>query len=104
MSYYILGTLFYFALCVIGGMYIPNVEIVINWTSSIQIVIIGYLSPGVFYTLARQQYPQNIDQSRDRFLICQCYMQYVLATVTFLLGMTVNVLSMIPAEGGEDHQ
>ena len=34
-SYYFGGTLIYFAICVVGGMYIPNVEIVINWTSSI---------------------------------------------------------------------
>ena len=93
--YYILGTVFYFLLCVGGGIYLPDVEVVINWTSSIQIVIIGYLSPAAFYGLARKKYPQNIDKEQDNYLLCQSYMQYCLAVVTFLLGMTVNVLAIV---------
>lgn len=69
-QYYILGTSIYFLLCVVGGMFIPNVEIVINWSSSIQIVIIGFFSPAIFYQLARKRFPQNIDKKMDLFLCC----------------------------------
>lgn len=69
-TYYLIGTVVYFMFCVVGGMYIPNVEIVINWTSSIQIVIIGFFSPAVFYTLARKRFPENIDHKMDFFLRC----------------------------------
>lgn len=86
--------MFYFILCVLGGMFIPNVEIVINWTASVQIVIIGYLSPAAFYNLARKKYPQNVDKANDRFVVWNTWFQYVLAVVTFAMGMFINIIAI----------
>lgn len=97
--YYLIVTLIFYAIIVVGSIFILDITTIFDFASAIAVTAIAFLFPGWFYLLAVKEYGEKVPEHKK--LKCYAYMFLVLTVLNFVLGMYSSIYSVITGEGGE---
>ena len=92
--YYLIATLSFYGIILMGSIAIPDISIVFEFASAIAVSAIGYFFPGYFYPLAIKKF--NVEKTyKVKRNICLSYLFLVVGFINFSLGMFVAVYNII---------
>ena len=90
MSYYLAGTLIFYAVIIIGAITIQSVSIIFDFASAFAVSATAFVFPGMFYLKAVKRFGGE----RKKYTYMS-YLYILLGGVNCVLGTTSTILSII---------
>ena len=92
--YYVVATLSFYAIIVLGAIAIKDIAIVFDFAGAISVSAIAFFFPATFYPMAIKKY--NIERTwKVKRNICISYFFIVLGLINFSLGIFVAVINIV---------
>lgn len=91
-SYYVIGTMFLYAIIIVGSILLNDITNIFDFASAIAISCLAFLFPGSFYLMSLKQY--NVE-GRPKKCKCFAYFCLALGCFNFCLGSTSAILGIV---------
>lgn len=104
--YYYLVTFIYYILCVLGSVFIPKIDVIIEFVAVICVNFMSFIFPSVFYLTASKNYhsrrvniiesfSEGMPSKRNKCLELASWGQILLGIVYFIVGFYSNIYGII---------
>jgi len=96
-KWYLIGTLSFYVICIVGAIFITSVSIVLDFAGAFAVSALAFLFPGMFYLKGIQRFGHGTP-----FYTCLAKAYVCIAIFNCILGCTSTILNIITGpEGGE---
>ena len=89
LSYYLLGTLGFYAVIIAGAIIIKNVTTIFDFVAAFAITATAFIFPGLFYLKGIKRY----GGSKRKFVIMS-YVYLALGLVNCIVGLTSTIIGL----------
>ena len=94
---YVLATLSFYAIIVIGAISIKDIAIVFDFAGAVAVSAIAFFFPAYLYPAAVKKFNVQITSEVKRN-ICYSYFFWVFGVINFSLGIFVAILNIVEGE------
>ena len=89
LSYYLLGTLGFYAIIILGAITIKNVTTIFDFAAAFAITATAFIFPGLFYLKGIKRF----GGSHQKYII-MAYIFLILGAINCIVGLTSTIIGL----------
>ena len=89
LSYYLLGTLGFYAIIILGAITIKNVTTIFDFAAAFAITATAFIFPGLFYLKGIKRF----GGSQQKYII-MAYIFLILGAINCIVGLTSTIIGL----------